>query len=276
MMQQRTPLVTVITPAYNASKHIAEAIESILVQTCSDFEYVLIDDGSSDDTFARIMEYAKQDRRIRPFRNGSNLGVGATRNIGLCHTVGQFVAWLDADDIALPLRLERQSRFLRDNPEIGAVGGFLECFASSGRTSIRTYSSDDASLRRKILRYSPISHGAAMFRATAYDKVGKYRSDLIAEDLDMLLRLGKYYKYANLQEVVLRYRETPSSLTSRQLNRLQRETYALRRCYAQSGQVFRVTWLDRLHINANLLSIYLMPTRVRMQLFDAVRNRNAS
>ena len=116
------PLVSVIMPVYNGEKYLAEAIDSILVQTFTDFELLIVDDGSQDNSAEIIRSYEKRDSRIRFFQLERNVGSAAARNRGIASASGAYIALMDCDDVSLPKRLQKQVDFLQANPEIGAVG----------------------------------------------------------------------------------------------------------------------------------------------------------
>ena len=122
MTAKPAPLVSVVMPVYNCEKYVAEAIDSILEQTFSDFELIIVDDGSQDRSLEIIREYERRDDRVRSLRQERNMGVSCARNRGIYDAAGDFVALMDSDDISLPTRLEKQLRFLQENPEIGALG----------------------------------------------------------------------------------------------------------------------------------------------------------
>lgn len=267
--------VSVVIPAYNAAAFLPEAIESILRQTWSDFEVVAIDDCSQDRTWEVIRAYADRDRRIRAYRNESNLGIAGNRNRGVSLARGKYLMWQDADDISMPARMERQRQFLESHPEVGIVGGFLELFRDSTVLGVRRYPGDDAALRKCIFRYSPIAQPAAMVRMEALRAAGEY--DLRfppAEDLDMTFRVGERYKLGNLQEVVVRYRESAGSATFTRLRRMELNTLEIRRRYARSPH-YRMSAGDRLYNLAHRASVWLVPPRLKIQLFNLWRNSGA-
>ena len=110
------PKITVAMPAHNAAPYINEAVDSILGQTCRDFELLVVDDGSTDDTARRVE--ACTDARVRLIRLGTNQGRAAARNVALEQARGAYLAWMDADDIAVPRRLEKQAAFLEAHPDV--------------------------------------------------------------------------------------------------------------------------------------------------------------
>ena len=126
------PLLTVLMPVYNAEKFLAESINSILSQTYSDFELLILDDGSTDNSLKIIEAYAKEDKRIKILVNKTNQGEAKCRNRLLKNSKTEFIAWMDADDISLEDRLQTQMDFLKQNPKIDAVGVQYSAFGSSG------------------------------------------------------------------------------------------------------------------------------------------------
>ena len=267
---ERHPRVSVVIPAYNAERVLEEAVRSILVQSYTDFELLVLDDCSSDGTLALARALAAEDHRIRVVANDTNLGIAGNRNAGVQLARGELIAWQDADDISLPHRLEHQVDFLDQHPEVGMVGGFLQFFGGR-RETVRRYAEDDAALRRAIFRYSPVAQPAAMIRRELLLRVGPYSSTLEAEDLDMSFRLGRVSAFANLQEVVIRYRENPTSATFTRLRKIERDTLHIRRMNA--GRDYRMTALDRVYNGVQALSAALMPPRLRIELFNLLRNR---
>lgn len=262
--------MSVVIPAYNAARVLDEAVASILAQTYTDFEVLVLDDCSTDDTLARARALASTDPRITVVANESNLGIARNRNKGLELTRGEFIAWQDADDISMPQRLERQVAYLVENPEVGMVGGFLQFFGGR-RESIRRYAQDDGTLRRRIFRYSPVAQPAAMIRRAVLDSAGWYDQRFEpAEDLEMAFRIGRVARFANLQEVVIRYREDPSSATFTRLRKIERDTLRIRRMNAGNG--YKMTLGDRLYNLVQLSSGVLMPPRARIELFNLIRN----
>lgn len=198
----KTPRVSVIMPAYNVEKYIAEAIESILNQTFVDFELIIINDGSTDDTAKIIKDYAKRDKRIVFINRADNRGFITTLNECLDVAKGEFVAKMDSDDISLPERLARQVEFLDNNPNIGMVGAGLCKFGTENHTYIR-----------------PARVGVVDFMYGCKTTVFMARRNIIerehlrfdlnyfaAEDYEFYSRFARYAKIANIQDVLYKYR----------------------------------------------------------------------
>ena len=266
------PNISVVIPAYNAAKFLSDAIESILKQTFQDFEVIVIDDCSTDDTWKVIKSFAKKDSRIRPYQNKQNLGIAGNRNKGVSLAKGKYLVWQDADDISLSMRLEKQFRFMEKHSEVGIVGGYIKLFRGSITLGIREYPLHDSSLRQCIFRYSPIAQPAAMVRLEALHKVGAYNLKYPpAEDIDMTFRIGEYYKLANIPEIVVRYRESDTSATFTRLRKMELSTLEIRHKHSKSVK-YKMTIGDRIYNFAHYISVWCIPPKLKIRLFNFWRN----
>jgi glycosyltransferase involved in cell wall biosynthesis len=266
------PLVSVIIPAYNSAKVIGEAIESILNQTYRNIECIIIDDRSSDDTWETVQVYASRDTRVRAYRNEHNLGIGGNRNKGIELARGTYICWQDGDDISINTRIERQVAYLEAHPDVGVVGGYLEFFGENTPKSIRKYPEHDAELRKLIFRYNPLAQPAILGRTESYRKAGMYdRRYRVDEDLDMLFRIGEKYEFANVQEVVIRYRQDENSLTRSNLRLMELTTIKLRKQYARSP-AYHPGFMDFMYNLAEYISVFIVPPKLKIKLFTLLRN----
>jgi glycosyltransferase involved in cell wall biosynthesis len=265
--------VSVLMPCYNASKYIGTAIESVLGQSFRDLELVIAEDRSTDNTWEIVQSYAAKDPRIRIAQNRENLRIAKNRNRLLELARGKYIAWQDADDISEPLRIEHQIAFLDAHPEVGIVGGWLRFFTDADPEGfVRKYAPDDARLRAKIYRYSPVAQPGAMIPKKVLDEMGEYKSEFDAtEDLDMSFRIGAKYRFANLQEVVIRYRENISSATFTRLPEMERKTFAIRKLNC-ANPAYRLTFGDRLYNLLQWISMFIIPPRWKISLFHFIRN----
>jgi glycosyltransferase involved in cell wall biosynthesis len=269
---ETNPKVSVLMPAYNAEKYIGEAIESILAQTFKDFELIIIDDCSMDKTWEIIQEYAKKDARIIPFKNESNLGIAGNRNKLIGLSKGKYIAWQDADDISMPNRLKHQYEFMETNKEVGICGGWLEFFNDKDQSGVRKYKEKDEDLRKNIFRFSPVAQGGALLRKSVLDEVGYYDLNYpLAEDLDMSFRIGKKYKFSNLQELVLKYRENVSGATFTKLKMMELKTISIRLKYADDI-FYTMTTGDHFYSILQYVSVFILPTKFKIFLFNLFRN----
>lgn len=213
-----TPTVSVVMSVFNNEQFLADAVESILNQSFSDFEFIVINDGSTDGSRDVLESYQERDSRIQSHNQG-NLGLIASLNKGCSLARGKYIARMDGDDIAVRDRFRWQVDFLDHHPSVGILGGALENIDVSGRV-FRTclYPLDDKAIRLAMNRLeASFCHPATMMRRDAYIAVGGYRSAFVAaEDFDLWLRMGKHSQLANLEAVILRYR-IHSSQISRQM-----------------------------------------------------------
>jgi glycosyltransferase involved in cell wall biosynthesis len=207
------PRVTVLMPAYNAGKYIAAAIQSALDQTFADFELLIVDDGSFDDTVRVIKSF--DDDRIRLIRQEQG-GVSAALNTGLGHARGEYICRFDADDLCFPQRLARQVEFLDANPDYLLVGSDAEYISEDGEHlfNFRCAGHTHEEILDKLYRFCPFIHSAVMYRKYAVLQAGGY--SLLAhnfEDYLLWVRLVAVGRYHNLEEALIRVRINPASAT---------------------------------------------------------------
>src|SRR5260370_12285217 len=150
--------VSVVMSVFNGQAFLSEAIESILGQTLREFEFLVIDDGSTDKTSEILAEYVNRDERIRVLRH-ENKGRAASLNVGIGLATGKYIARMDADDVALPYRLAEQMEFMERHPEVGLLRGAIELLSATGR-AIKTSQPplQDTEINSLILRYNPMFH----------------------------------------------------------------------------------------------------------------------
>jgi len=209
--------ISVIMPVYNAEKFIKAAVESILHQTFTDFEFIIINDGSTDGTSAILEKYAQQDDRIR-LVSRDNKGLVATLNEGIDLAKAPFIARMDADDIALPNRFDMQLTYMNAHPEVVCLGARSRVIDAKGRFLILT---DTKTGHKKLEQAalqgrSPITHPTAMMRTVAVKQVGGYLLDNYpAEDLALWLNLSEIGVIDNLSNVLLEYRIHDNSISTR-------------------------------------------------------------
>jgi glycosyltransferase involved in cell wall biosynthesis len=200
-----TPAVTVLMPVYNAERFVARTAETVLAQTFGDFEFVVINDGSTDGSLAILQGFAKRDPRIRLISR-PNTGYVVALNEGLGLARAQFVARIDADDLADPRRLELQVARMRQEPDLVALGSNALAIDEDGHV-LGDYTvplTHDEIEAEHLRGSSSIHHPAVMLRTEAVRRVGGYRRELMpCEDFDLWLRLGEIGRLANLPEKLL-------------------------------------------------------------------------
>lgn len=210
-----TPIVSVLMPVHNGAAYLRAATQSILQQSFADFELVVIDDGSTDDSLRILQQYARQDSRMRVISR-ENRGLTSTLNELIAAARGEFMARMDADDVAMPDRLGHQVEFLRSHPAVLCVAGAFAVIDDAGRylTTLYPPTSNEEIQDHLVRGHCALSHPAVMARLQPIRQLGGYQCDF-AEDLDLWLRLGEQGELANLSEVVVQYRLHSASISER-------------------------------------------------------------
>ena len=200
------PKVSVIMPAYNAQAYIKEAMDSILEQSFSDLELIVINDCSADGTEAVIQSYS--DPRIVYLKNEKNSGVAVTLNRGLAVARGEYIARMDSDDISMPERLEKQVRFLDTHPDYAICGSSLRIFGQGRREGAFPYPETDGDIRANMVFNSPFAHPSIMMRGEMLNQCGRYYDVKFekAEDYELWCRLLEQGRGYNFPQPLLRYR----------------------------------------------------------------------
>ena len=209
----KTPRISVLMCVYNGEEYLREAVESILNQTFSDIEFIIVDDGSTDNTETILDSF--DDPRILRSRNNENIGLTRSLNKGLAMARGEYIARMDADDISLPERLAAQVAFLDEHPEIGVLGSAVQVIDARGSLiRVLRYPTTHEFFLWSLCFYSPIAHPTVVFRRTAVEHVGGYDDALLAgQDRDLWQRLSTAARFANLPEVYLLYRVHPGRIS---------------------------------------------------------------
>lgn len=270
---KKSPKISVVMPAYNAEKYIGEAIESILHQTFSDFELIIIDDGSIDWTREIIEQYVQKDPRVIWIKNEKNMQISATLNRGVQFARGEYIARMDADDRSVPDRFEKQVVFLDDNLDIGIVWWSMQLFNSKWIIWIRKYYLNDAEIRKHLFFFSPFCHPSIMMRRDLVREVWGYGRDMVyVEDYDLYFKLGRKTKFANLAEVMLQYRVSEDWITVNKLEEMERKTMMVRK-KAVKEYWYSMRLIDRIYLLLQRLSSLFIRGNARICLFQLLRDK---
>ncbi len=218
-MSGPTPRVTVLLPVYNGARHLREAIASVLGQTFTDFELLVVSDGSTDESVAIARSYA--DPRVSIVDRRENLGLVATLNEGLTRARGEYVARQDADDVLRPTRLATQVRYLDDHHDIAAVGSSVQLLNDDGRSvGVWHYPEDPVAARWALLFNSALAHSSVMFRAARIREAGGYSGrQPHVEDYELWSRLILTDGLASVPEVLQGYRLSEAGVSRQQESR---------------------------------------------------------
>lgn len=230
------PTVTVLMAAHNEEQYIEEAIRSILGQSFSDFELILVDDASTDRTAAMVDAFP--DPRMKVIRNATCLGLGKSLIVGMAAAKGSLIARMDADDISAPQRLNKQVAAFRKNPALGLLGCQATCIDVTGnRCGSRHVPSSDLAIRWRSLLDSTFIHPSVMFRADIYARAGGYDPEFTTtEDYDLWGRILPLCQVANLPSKLISYRLRPEGIThTRRHEQLDKHDRVSLRILAENG-----------------------------------------
>jgi len=256
--------ISVIMPVYNTKQWVWEAIESILNQTFKEFEFIIVDDCSTDGSYEICKEYAKKDKRIRLYRNEKNNGISYTRNKLISLTTTDYIATQDSDDVSSENRLELEYNFLLINKKYWVVAWNNEIIDEKWRKFwYRKYSDNIKSI---ILKKSPVSNPTTMFRKSFFEKVWWYQEWLnYWEDYDLRLRFFLlWYGIKNLDHTLLKYRVRSGQTKSDKLKQTLKNTITMQKKYIKLW--IPPTLSDKIYILGEQILFYL-PDWFIIQLF---------
>lgn len=247
------PAISVAMSVYNGERFLALAIESVLAQEFTDFEFLIVDDGSTDSSPQMIRSYAESDSRIRPVLR-ENRGLIASLNEMIETARAPIIARMDADDICRPDRFAKQMAFLEQHPDYGVVGSWSEDIGAFGEPLTRIGMADHPLTHEQLLQAIEVGgqlicHPAAMYRREIVQSVGCYHAAFRhCEDLDLWLRLASVTKLGNIPERLLRYRRYPGQVSSRHATEQQIGTAVAQAAWRErkAGRADPTETLDRL------------------------------
>jgi glycosyltransferase involved in cell wall biosynthesis len=236
MTSRSIPKISVIMCVHNGEKYLNRAVDSILYQTFEDFEFIVIDDASTDSTNNILSKY--KDNRLRIFRNTHQMGLYKSSNIGLRQAFGDYIARMDADDISLPERLEKEKKFLDENPDYALVGTCYFIIDQSDRILDKAgihFTNED--IQKIMLIGNCFGHGTTMFRRDCIEKVGFYNEEFkYSGDYDLWLRISERYKVCNLNEFLYKWRMHDQGIS--QAHHTEQDSFAEKaRLYAVSRRI---------------------------------------
>ena len=210
-LSTRAPSVSVVMPVYNGLQYLTDAVQSILNQTFLDFEFIIVDDGSTERTIELINSF--KDRRIVLLKNVRNIGNYPSRNIGMEIARGKYICVMDADDVAMPVRLERQFCYMERNPEIGICGSYIRNIPSGFCPQFVT---DEPLLKISFLSNNYCSHPSLILRNEFLKKfLLQYNEDYCySADFDLCSRGFRYFKVQNVPDILLQYRRHEGQIST--------------------------------------------------------------
>ena len=246
------PKISVLMPVYNGEKYLMTSIESILDQTFQDFEFIIVDDDSTDDSWKIINDYKKKDKRIVALQNKINLKTSKTLNVGLSKACGKYIVRMDVDDWSYPNRLQTQYDYMEARPKVGVSGGTIEvCDKNLQVLNVREYPQTDGDLRKIIFLYSPFAHPATIWNRELLVNLRGYNENIpLSQDAELYFRLGSISR-----------------------NIIQ-EKYAI---YARIKGIFEYGYsarlVDWLYIILRIIVMFIVPAKMKFWLFNLLRRK---
>lgn len=253
------PIVTVLMAVYNSDRYLRQAIDRILQQTFQDFEFLIINDGSTDTSGEIIPSY--RDRRIRLIDNEQNLGLPRSLNRGLKLAQGDLIARQDADDISEPERLAKQVAFLSSHPDVALLGTWYRKIDGCGNfIGDRPLPCHPTDLRWSLLFYCPFVHTSVMLRKQVVEQVGFYDETITyGENYDFWGRIARQFAVANLDQFLVQYRINHSSMTATYGNVIQQDSLRI-----TTDQISHILWCNRITVLNNPVYVKtILPLLIR-------------
>jgi glycosyltransferase involved in cell wall biosynthesis len=216
--ENRSPKLSVLMTVYNGMPYLPEAVESILTQDFTDFEFIIVDDGSTDGTSTYLKQLSDSRVLILSQENG---GTAAASNFGLSRCRGEYIARMDADDITLPARFGKQVRFLDENPAIGILGTQLACMGECRTGKSLNLPCSNQTIRQSLLKGKhALCHPTLMMRTQLLRDIGGYWKLRLIDDWDMMLRMTEITQAHNLNELLHHYRVHRGSLNGSRMKEM--------------------------------------------------------
>lgn len=232
-VQVSMPSVSIILPVFNRAQTVSRSVGSVLAQTYKDFELIIVDDGSADDTGRLARDFADRDRRIRCIRHETNYGQSRARNTGIAAARGRYVAFQDSDDEWLPDKLQQQVDEMGSlPPAVGMVYCLMWRVTPEGQDIFRAakFGPDDGDLYRRGLMYAfrGIGIQSCLFRREVFDSCGGFDEQMKAlEDMELLIRVARKYRFSCISEPLVLYHRTPDGVSQDHVRNLGAAQYIL-------------------------------------------------
>lgn len=270
------PKVSVLMSVYNDAVHLKEAINSILNQTIKDFEFIIIDDGSTDVSVDILRRYEKQDSRVKVYTNESNIGLAKSLNKGFLLSSGEYIARMDADDYAYPIRLQKQLEFMEAHKNIMVCGTSMEIYEDHNKFMVPPTAHN--AIAAGLIFGTNFYHPTVMFRASFIgDNQITYPEDCkYAQDYGLwvkLLKLGKKDIFANLEEPLLKYRTHPEKNRKKYFNT--QTSFAIK-TQISALEIFSINANEKVLYDLNSSSEYLTLDNIKKcnSLLEKIRIKN--
>lgn len=255
-------------PVYNGMPYLKEAVKSILDQTYSNFEFIVVDDGSTDSSKTYLKSL--RDKRVILLKNNKNLGLSKSLNKALKKASGDYIARMDADDISAPERLQRQLNFFAKNQSIDLCGSYASIIEKDGKkVGVLKYPTAPVEIKRKIILFNPIIHPSIMARRKFFEDLQGYRDQYDgAEDYDLLIRGADSHRYANIPQSLICLRLLPKRRSINQIRRMDRLDLKIK---LDAAALYGVSPLLIYAIVKKLIFMYFLPHWLKVKITKAIK-----
>lgn len=274
LKKPNSPFVSVIISVYNSETYLNESMRSMLDQTYHNFELIIINDGSTDNSKEVINSYLKKDRRIVYLENKKNVGLPISLNKGIKSARGIYIARMDADDISFPERLAKQVDFLRKNGDIYVLGtASLSIDGKGAILGLSEFPTDPEFIRKNLIKENLFYHPSVMIRKKYFEKVGLYDERMTyAQDYELWLRGANLFNYTNLKEPLVKHRES-SNYEIKVLKKRKKVTYYA--CKARLRSIFSGNY-SFIYVYCILFELFklLIPCYIKYLYYKVIGRNN--
>lgn len=268
------PKISVVLPVYNAVGFLKDCLESILNQTYQDFEFIIVDDHSTDGSYEILEQYAKRHKKIKLFRNKKNKGVSEAVKKAISLSRGEYIARMDADDISFPTRFEKQIDYLEKNKKTVALGGQCLTIDENNKiTGTKTFPNSFEDIYKYIFHFIPVQQPTLMIARKRLPKNFTYYIDGMntAEEVELIFKLFKYGKVENMDEILLLYRVHDKNTSMQNV----KETFLLTllaRIKAIFKYQYKPTKTGILYTFIQTIIVLTLPQKFIVFLYKIIRN----
>lgn len=257
----KNPKISVIMSVHNGMPYLKEATESILNQTYKNFEFIVVDDASDDNSLKYLSSI--KDKRVKIIRNKKNIGLASSLNRALLLAKGDFIARMDADDISKPKRLEIQLHFLNNHPTTDICGLWVSLINEEGNIiGSKKFPKSDINIKKLLNWRSPIIHPTLMAKKNFFKNLGGYDKDFdMAEDYELLLRAKKNYKMANIPQKLLMWRYWNKRRSRTSIQKMGAVDLKVKR---MAVNLYGISPATMLPLIKQLISVYVVPVKIKL------------
>ncbi len=264
------PKVSVVMSVYNGERFLSKAAESIINQSFGDFEFIIVDDCSTDGTPEILNSLLQKDSRVKVLKNNGNEGLAKSLNTAINESEGEYIARMDSDDISLSDRLEKQVNFMENNPDTVLLGtAYYEIDKDGNKLSRNQFPSIDSDLRKILIKLNPFCHTSVIMRHSALSKAGLYNEEISkAQDYDLWFRLANTGELANLPEHLVKRRYNNRSISAANENEQLKWAISIRKNAIKNGYYSPLNYLYLIRQSVALATPFFLRKAIRKYILN--------